>query len=157
MLPNFRDFLLESNKVVTLGEPVYPEDFPDPNAVLIPIILDGKEMSTDEISLLITPFEEDGQVLYRPDINLYKKYQRKGLGYQIYLEFLRQYGNLMSYNKFRINNIAIPKIYDQLSKEPGINVEKTSEGIFAYTDEWARQYNKTDIQNKTENDKIQNL
>ena len=145
-LPNFRDFLLESNKIVTLGEPVYPEDFPDPDTVLIPVILDGKEISTDEISLLITPFEKDGQILYRPDINLYKWYQHQGLGYQIYLEFLRQYGNLMSYDKFRINNKEIPKIYDKLSKEPGINVEKTSEGIFAYTDEWVRTYNKTDIQ-----------
>lgn len=146
MLPNFRDFLLESNNVVTLGEPVYPEDFPDQDTFLIPVILDGEEISTDEINLLITPFKKDGRILYRPDINLYSYYQHQGLGYKIYLAFLRKYGNLMSYNRFRINNKELPRIYDKLSKEPGINVEKTSEGIFVYTDEWARKYNKTDIQ-----------
>lgn len=145
MLPNFKEFLLESNQVVTLGEPIQPEDYPDPDAVLIPIILDGEEISTNEISLLITPFEKEGKILYRPDINLYSYYQHQGLGYKIYLEFLKQYGNLMSYNRFRMNTKEMPRIYDKLAKEPGINVEKTSEGIFAYTDEWAREYNKSEI------------
>lgn len=129
---------LYSNSKVKLGEPEDILDYPDPDAREIPIIIDGIEQSTDELNLIMTPFEKNGQTLYRLDINLYKKYRNQGLGFKIYKEFLYKYGNIMGYKKFRMNNAEIPAIYKKLANLPGVNMKKYGDDFFVYTDEWKK-------------------
>jgi len=69
---------------------------------------------------------------------LYKKYRNQGLGFKIYKEFLYEYGNIMGYKKFRMNNAEIPAIYKKLANLPGVNMKKHGDDFFVYTDEWKK-------------------
>ena len=147
-----------SNSTVKLGEPEDILDYPDPYAREIPIIIDGIEQSTDELNLIMTPFEKNGQTLYRLDINLYKKYRNQGLGFKIYKEFLYKYGNIMGYKKFRMNNAEIPAIYKKLANLPGVNMEKYGDdfNLLLATQPWLVNANFLDSLKLTQ-DKLKDL
>lgn len=126
----FSDILLESiDYDISFGEEI-PIDGKE--AVLLPIIVNGVEMSTDDIKFTITPEYLDNKFCYRPDILIKKELRGKGLGYNIYKAFLHEFGNIISPDAFRENNVEIPKIYDRLSREPDIVVERKPGGYYAY-------------------------
>ena len=109
--------LLESiDGEITFGEEIQIED---KEAVILPVIINGVEMSTDEINFTITPEYLDNKICYRPDILIRPDLRGKGLGFK-------------SPDGFRTNNVEIPKIYDKLSREPDIVVEKKPGGYYAY-------------------------
>jgi len=100
--------------------------------VRIPIIVDGKEMSVDEINFIIEPHYVGGETLYQPHIFIDKKLQHQGLGFQIYKEFIHEFGNIYSSHWCRTNNVEIPAIFNKLEKEPDITVERNNKYYFAY-------------------------
>lgn len=122
--------LLESiDGEITFGEEIQIED---KEAVILPVIINGVEMSTDEINFTITPEYLDNKICYRPDILIRPDLRGKGLGFKIYNAFIHEFGNIISPDGFRTNNVEIPKIYDKLSREPDIVVEKKPGGYYAY-------------------------
>lgn len=113
---------------VTFGEEIQINDF----QVLLPVIIDGEEMSTDDINFIIEPHIVGGETLYQPHINIVERLRHKGLGYKIYKAFIHEFGNLYSSHWCRTNNLEIPAIYAKLAKEPDITVERNSKYYFAY-------------------------
>lgn len=122
--------LLESiDGEITFGEEIQIED---KEAVLLPVIINGVEMSTNDIKFTITPEYLDDKICYRPDILIREDLRHKGLGFKIYKAFIHEFGNIISPDAFRTNNLEIPKIYDKLSREPDIVVERKPGGYYAY-------------------------
>ena len=70
---------------ITFGEEIQIED---KEAVMLPVIVNGVEMSTDDIKFSITPEYLDNKFYYRPDIFIKKELRGKGLGYNIYKAFI---------------------------------------------------------------------
>ena len=113
---------------VTFGEEIQINDY----QVLLPVIVDGEEMSVDDVNFIIEPHVVRGETLYQPHIHICDRLQHQGLGYKIYKAFIHEFGNLYSSHWCRTNNREIPAIYDKLAKEDDITVERTSEYYFAY-------------------------
>lgn len=118
-----------NNINITFGEEIQIED---KEAVMLPVIVNGVEMSTDDIKFSITPEYLDNKFYYRPDIFIKKELRGKGLGYNIYKAFIHEFGNVICPDAFRENNVEIPKIYNRLAKEPDIVVERKPGGYYAY-------------------------
>ena len=114
---------------ITFGEEIQIEGM---EAVLLPVIINGKEMSTDDIKFSITPEYLDNKICYRPDILIKDELRHQGLGYKIYNAFIHEFGNIVSPDSFRENDVEIPKIYAKLSKEPDVVVERKPGGYYAY-------------------------
>ena len=129
---------------VEFGEAEPIEGLEMTDVVEIPVIINGKEYSTDEIKLDIEPIEVNNRgqniVLNRVDIHLKPEFRHKGYGYNIYKSFIFEFGNLFSPDVFRENDEEIPHIYTKLSKEPGIHIQRTNNFYFAYSDEWKSEY-----------------
>lgn len=117
------------NAEITFGEEIQIEGM---EAVLLPVIINGKEIPVDDIKFTISPEYLDHKIYYRPDILICKELRGQGLGYNIYKAFIHEFGNIISPDSFRENNVEIPKIYDKLSKEPDIIVQKKIGGYYAY-------------------------
>jgi hypothetical protein len=100
--------------------------------VRIPIIVNGKEMSVDEVNFIIEPHYVHNEVLYQPHIFIDEKLRHQGLGFQIYKAFIHEFGNMYSSHWCRTNNVEIPAIYNKLAKEPDITVERNNKYYFAY-------------------------
>lgn len=113
---------------VTFGEEIQINDY----QVLLPVIVDGKEMSTDDINFIIEPHNVGGEVLYQPHIHICDRLQHQGLGFRIYKAFIHEFGNIYSSHWCRTNNKEIPAIFNKLSKEDDIAVEKNNKYYFAY-------------------------
>ena len=125
----FSDIILESfDNGIQFGEEIQINNY----QLLLPVIVDGQEMSVDDINFIIEPHEVNGETLYQPHINIIDRLQHHGLGYRIYLAFLHEFGNLYSSHWCRTNNKEIPAIYDKLSREPDIRVVKTKDYYYAY-------------------------
>ena len=125
----FSDILLESfDNGIQFGEEIQINDY----QLLLPVIVDGKEMSVDDVNFIIEPHEVNGETLYQPHINIIDRLQHQGLGYRIYLAFIHEFGNLYSSHWCRTNDKEIPVIYDKLSREPGIKVIKTKDYYYVY-------------------------
>ena len=149
-MKKFSSILLEGVSVVLGEEEPFDEidssddiHFPE-GSFLIPIILNGVEYGTNEINFTVVPITKMDhgveKTLYRPDIKIAKELRHQGIGYKIYKEFINKYGNLISINQYRQNDVEIPRIYDKLSREENINVLKDDNCIFACTDEWIDEY-----------------
>ena len=124
------NILLESiNDEITFGEEIQIED---KEAVILPVIINGKEMSIDDIKFTITPEYLDNKICYRPDILIREELRHQGLGYKIYKAFIHEFGNIISPDAYRTNKVEIPRIYDKLSREPDIIVERKPGGYYAY-------------------------
>lgn len=117
-----------NNDVITFGEEIQINDY----QFLLPVIINGEEMSTDDINFIIEPHEIQGETYYQPHIHIINSLQHQGYGYEIYLAFLHEFGNLYSSHWCRTNDKEIPAIYDKLSREPDIVVQKTDKYIYAY-------------------------
>lgn len=129
-MKKFSNIILESvDDEITFGEEIQIED---KEAVILPVIVNGVEMPIEDINFTITPEYLDNKICYRPDILIRKELRGKGLGYKIYKAFLHEFGNLISPDAYRTNNVEIPKIYDKLSREPDIVVERKPGGYYAY-------------------------
>lgn len=113
---------------VTFGEEIQINDY----QVLLPVIVDGEEMSTDDVNFIIEPHTVHGEVLYQPHIHIIPRLQHQGLGFKIYKAFIHEFGNIYSSHWCRTNNLEIPAIYDKLAREPDITVEKNNKYYFAY-------------------------
>lgn len=140
----FSNILLE-NRMVELGEPEPVDDMNGvDNYLVIPIIVDGIEYSTDEVSFYVEPRTamDHGvkKTIYRPDIKIKEELQHQGIGYKIYKEFLFKYGNMISVNALRENDNEIPRIYNKLSMEDGVNYIEDEKCIFVCTDDWIDEY-----------------
>ena len=126
----FSDILLESfDNGIQFGEEIQIED---KEAVILPVIVDGKEIPTEDIQFTITPEYLDNKICYRPDILIKPELRHQGLGYRIYNAFIHEFGNIVSPDRYRTNEVEIPKIYDKLSREPDIIVKRMSGGYYAY-------------------------
>lgn len=135
------DIILELNKWVKLGEPESIEGVKGmEGAYEIPISIDGIEYSTNEINLTVWPITKMdhgvNKTLYRLDIKLPEELKHQGIGYQIYKDFLMEYGNIISIHDYRQNNNEIIKIYKKLSQEDGVNIIDDENCIFVCTDDW---------------------
>ena len=115
-------------RVITFGEEIQI----NPYQFLLPVIIDGKEMSVDDINFIIEPHNVGGETLYQPHINICDRLQHQGIGYGIYKAFLYEFGNLYSSHWCRTNNKEIPAIYEKLAKEKDFVVEKNNKYYFAY-------------------------
>jgi hypothetical protein len=100
--------------------------------VRFPIIINGIEVSVDDVNFIIEPHYVGGETLYQPHIFIDEKLQHQGLGFQIYKAFIHEFGNLYSSHWCRTNNLEIPAIYNKLAKEPDITVERNNKYYFAY-------------------------
>ena len=143
-MKKFSDILLERSAWIKLGEAEPVEDMEGmEDAYVIPVRVNGIEYGTNEINLTVFPITKMDhgveKTLYRLDILLPENLRHQGIGYQIYKEFLMEYGNIISINTYRKNNDEIPKIYDKLSKEDGVNIIYDDRCIFVCTDEWVDQ------------------
>lgn len=95
---------------------------------LLPVIVDGKKMSVDEVNFIVEPHNVQGKSLYQPHINIVPKYQHLGLGYKIFKTFLFEFGNIYCWNWCVVNKPVIFKILDKLGKEPDVTIfEKTKD------------------------------
>lgn len=144
-MKKFSTILLES-VTVALGEeePLeFDDGLEDTDKFEIPIIVNGIEYSTDEIKFLVEPRTavDNGieKTLYRFDIWMKPELRGQGIGYKIFKEFVLKYGNVLSIDMYRENEIEIPKIFDRLSKEPGFNTIKDDKCTFIYTNDWAKE------------------
>lgn len=113
---------------ITFGEEIQIND----RQVRLPVIINGKEMSVDEVNFIIEPHYVSGDTLYQPHIFISKHLQHQGLGFNIYKAFIHEFGNIYSSHWCRTNNVEIPAIFQKLSKEPDITVEKNNKYYFAY-------------------------
>ena len=113
---------------VTFGEEIQINDY----QVLLPVIIDGKEMSVDDINFIIEPHNVRGETLYQPHIHIAERLRHQGLGFKIYKAFIHEFGNIYSSHWCRTNNREIPAIYDKLAREPDITVERNNKYYFAY-------------------------
>lgn len=113
---------------ITFGEEIQINNY----QFLLPVIIDGEEMSTDDINFIIEPHNVGGETLYQPHIHICERLRHQGIGYGIYKAFLYEFGNIYSSHWCRTNNREIPAIYDKLAKEDDITVERTSKYYFAY-------------------------
>ena len=128
-MKKFSTILLEGfDNGIEFGEERQINDY----QLLLPVIVDGKEMTEDEINFIIEPHEVNGETLYQPHIHIIDRLRHQGIGYRIYLAFLHEFGNLYSSHWCRTNDKEIPAIYDKLSREPGIRVVKTKDYYYAY-------------------------
>lgn len=118
---------------VTFGEEKQINDY----QFLLPVTIDGKEYSTDDINFIIEPHDINGKTFYQPHINIIEPLRHQGYGFRIYRAFIYEFGNIYASHWCRTNQVEIPAIYDKLSREPGIKVEKTSKYFFAYSEEWS--------------------
>lgn len=109
-------------------------------AMIIPVTVNGREYPEDEITLTVEPTEINGKVLYRPDLHMDDRLRGKGLGYAILKSFILTFGHMFAPQRFITNKTVIPKIMDRLSDEPDINVRKTGDYYFAYSDMWKEKY-----------------
>lgn len=114
---------------ITFGEeiPVYKD-----RQVRLPVIVDGKEMSVDEVNFIIEPHYVAGETLYQPHIFIVDRLQHQGLGYAIYKAFIYEFGNIYSSHWCRTNDKEIPAIFNKLEREEDIAVERNNKYDFAY-------------------------
>lgn len=113
---------------ITFGEEVQINDY----QVRLPVIVNGKEMSVDDVNFIIEPHYVAGETLYQPHIFIDERLQHQGLGYGIYKAFIHEFGNIYSSHWCRTNNVEIPAIFNKLSREDDITVEKNNKYYFAY-------------------------
>ena len=62
--------------------------------LLLPVIVNDEEISTDDINFIIEPHNVQGRSLYQPHIKIIPKYQHQGLGYKIFKTFLFEFGRI---------------------------------------------------------------
>ena len=104
---------------IIFGEPVAING----RQVRIPVSIDGKSYSEEEINFIIEPHNMGGTELYQPHIFISPDLQQHGFGYRIYRAFVREYGNLYSREYSVVNKTgAISKIYQRLAQEPDIDI-----------------------------------
>lgn len=123
----FNQLLKEYNITdnIILGEPVAING----RQVKIPVSIDGKSYSEEEINFIIEPHNMGGTELYQPHIFISPDLQQHGFGYRIYRAFIREYGNLYSREYSVVNKTgAISKIYQRLAQEPDIDVAYDRDG-----------------------------
>lgn len=113
---------------ITFGEEVQINDY----QVRLPVIVNGKEMSVDDVDFIIEPHYVAGETLYQPHIFIDERLQHQGLGYGIYKAFIHEFGNIYSSHWCRTNNKEIPAIFNKLALEDDIVVEKNNKYYFAY-------------------------
>ena len=113
---------------ITFGEEIQINNY----QVRLPVIVNGKEMSVDEVNFIIEPHQVSGETLYQPHIFIADKLQHQGLGFGIYKAFIHEFGNIYSSHWCRTNNVEIPAIFNKLEREPDIAVEKNNKYYFAY-------------------------
>lgn len=87
---------------------------------LLPVIVDGVEMSVDEVNFIVEPHNVGGKSFYQPHIKIVPKYQHQGLGYGIFKSFLFEFGNIYCYKWCTVNPVAIGAIFDKLKLEHGV-------------------------------------
>ena len=116
------------NSEITFGEEIQINDW----QVRLPVIVDGKEMSVDDVNFIIEPHYVSGETLYQPHIFIDERLQHQGLGFGIYKAFIHEFGNIYSSHWCRTNNVEIPAIFNKLSKEDDITVERNNKYYFAY-------------------------
>ena len=119
---------ITKKRIITFGEEVQINN----RQVRLPVIIDGKEMSVDDINFIIEPHFVSGETLYQPHIFIDEHLQHQGLGFEIYKAFLHEFGNIYSSHWCRTNNVEIPAIFNKLAKEEDITVEKNNKYYFAY-------------------------
>jgi hypothetical protein len=128
-MKKFHTILLENtNWDITFGEEIQINDF----QFRLPVIVNGREMSVEDINFIIEPHTVSGETLYQPHIFIEEKLQHQGIGYGIYNKFIHEFGNIYSSHWCRTNNAEIISIFNRLSKEPDITVEKNSKYYLAY-------------------------
>ena len=98
----------------------------------LPVIVNGKEMSVDDINFIIEPHNVGGETLYQPHIFIDDKLQHQGIGYAIFKAFIYEFGNIYSSHWCRTNNAEIISIFNKLSREEDITVERNNKYYFAY-------------------------
>lgn len=113
---------------IAFGEEIQINDY----QVRLPVIVNGKEMSVDEVNFIIEPHYVNGETLYQPHIFINNKLQYQGLGYGIYKAFIYEFGNIYSSHWCRTNDKAISAIFNKLEREPDIAVEINNKYYFAY-------------------------
>lgn len=113
---------------ITFGEEIQINDY----QVRLPVIVNGKEMSVDEINFIIEPHYVNNEVLYQPHIFITDRLQHQGLGYGIYKTFIHEFGNIYSSHWCRTNDKEIPAIFNKLAMEDDITVERNNKYDFAY-------------------------
>ena len=113
---------------VTFGDEIQINNY----QVRLPVIVNGKEMSLDEVNFIIEPHDVSGETLYQPHIFIEDKLQHQGLGFKIYKAFIHEFGNIYSSHWCRKNNIEIPTIFSKLALEDDITVERNNNYYFAY-------------------------
>ena len=113
---------------ITFGEEIQINDY----QVRLPVIVNGKEMSVDDVNFIIEPHYVAGETLYQPHIFIDERLQHQGLGYGIYKAFIHEFGNIYSSHWCRTNNKEIPAIFNKLALEDDIVVEKNNKYYFAY-------------------------
>lgn len=121
---------------VHFGEPVAINAY----QVHMPVEIDGKEYTIDEINFIIEPKKVQGVQLYQPHIFIAPELQKHGFCYRIFRAFIREYGNL--YNRAYVvvdRTGSINKIFQRLGQEPDINViyDEDMQGkyLIAYLDD----------------------
>lgn len=113
---------------ITFGEEVPINDW----QARLPVIVNGKEMSVDDVDFIIEPHYVAGETLYQPHIFIDERLQHQGLGFGIYKAFIHEFGNIYSSHWCRTNNKEIPAIFNKLALEDDIVVEKNNKYYFAY-------------------------
>ena len=113
---------------ITFGEEIQINDY----QVRLPVIVNGKEMSVDDVNFIIEPHYVAGETLYQPHIFIDERLQHQGLGYGIYKAFIHEFGNIYSSHWCRTNDVEIPAIFNKLALEDDIVVEKNNKYYFAY-------------------------
>lgn len=99
---------------------------------LLPVIVDGVEMSTNDINFIIEPHKIGRELFYQQHIHIIEKFRHQGLGYRIYKSFIYEFGNIYSSHWCRTNHLEIPKIYEKLSKEKDFILIKTNKYFYVY-------------------------
>jgi len=117
-----------TNSEITFGEEIQINDW----QVRLPVIVDGKEMSVDDVNFIIEPHYVSGETLYQPHIFIDERLRDQGLGYGIYKAFIHEFGNIYSSHWCRTNNKEIISIFNKLALEDDIVVEKNNKYYFAY-------------------------
>ena len=113
---------------ITFGEEIQINDW----QARLPVIVNGKEMSVDDVDFIIEPHYVAGETLYQPHIFIDERLQHQGLGFRIYKAFIHEFGNIYSSHWCRTNNKEIPAIFNKLALEDDIVVEKNNKYYFAY-------------------------
>lgn len=116
------------NSEITFGEEIQINDW----QVRLPVIVDGKEMSVDDVNFIIEPHYVSGETLYQPHIFIDERLRDQGLGFGIYKQFIHEFGNIYSSHWCRTNNKEIISIFNKLALEDDIVVEKNNKYYFAY-------------------------